>query len=102
MITSINPLGMNFFVLVSRIANTTSNAAMTMSANPRASAAPEQPRDRRQDQCRRRNRRGDQRHLAAGLQEPDQAADQQQNNINPEHGVLAHSLCRGYSSCNGF
>ncbi len=42
-ITSIKPLGMNFLVFASRIANTTSNAAMITSANPRASPGPSSP-----------------------------------------------------------
>ena len=43
MITSIKPLGMNFLVFVSRIANTTSNAAMITSAKPLATAGPNSP-----------------------------------------------------------
>src|SRR5579883_262926 len=45
-----------------------------------------------QDQQGRRHRGSDQRNLAARLQEPDHAADQQKYNVNPKDGVLVHIL----------
>jgi hypothetical protein len=76
---------MNFLVLPSRTANTTSSTTSVTFASPNAKPRLKNTAQRRQDQQRGEHCRRDERHFAFRFQKANQSADQQQDDVSPQN-----------------